>query len=511
MCIGLLFVSVAHADIFGENTTFHPPNTNAYYIAANNISVMWLGVNDTHLYTSLNNFSFNPATNTNYSIWVVNISAFDKTGADVLNYNLTYIYEGTGHHNGTMATSNGSVLLLVQNQTGFYNISIDAPGYAVTESNLTLGATTPLEYNISLLYNRNSLEANIYDEITDTIINNSVLDVIFIGDTLANITNISTSNGSIKLTYFLNDTYEIRYEGSKYPIRSYYITFSGFQYYNITMFSLNYTYTSFITFTVTDSSEVAVKDVVISANRLFPDRSAYKTVAMCRTDADGQCGMYLELLAPYSFTLTKGTVTKFYDPAMLLTTDKTLIFSESSPMKSVQSIHDVNYNFSYNNATNRYKLIYSTTNGLQHKFCVELYNHSYQAVDPHTYYVRSCQTSSSGTILVDEDIENKSIHAVAYYVSDLTGSEQTIVLSSLDETDIPRLSDELNTYGIFFGIIFVVLLGTIGANIGGAGIIIGITLGIGILALSTLISLSWGSVVGFIVLAIMYISGMSKK
>ena len=420
------------------------------------------------------------------------VTAFNLNGTVLTDFQVEY--------NSVDYNSSGLVAY-VPSYNDMINISVKSANYVTL--NVTVNSSN--DY-VAYLEPVTILRLNIYNEKTDTIIDDANFTIEVIGDNISNIFEGSTLNG----TYIINgslppDVYEISYYSDNYPVRYYYIDMNAQSDVNLTLFSLNSTYTYLVTFIVEDNNEDYVRNLIIKANKLFLGRNQYLSVGMCKTNSDGECTMYLETLKPYSWVLQKDELVQNVEAGQLITTTKEFIFNPQRVFEFVGSIYGVQYNLNYTSSDN-FRLDYNVLSGAQYKFCLELYNLTYGSTNQITPFESSCQTGSSGIILIPQSIVNQTIMAKAYYNQNPNTFLETIILGDFD-----KIADHLGIMGLFIALIIILILGLIGVQINPTVGIVTTILGLGITWFIGFFDIAWTYIAGLIVILIILIVGINKK
>lgn len=358
------------------------------------------------------------------------------------------------------------------------------------------------EYKI---YGRGTLNISIYDEITDSLINETMY-VSIIGDSLINISNYTISTGNLNITGLVSDDYEIRYYNGNYPIRSYFFTMDLDGEVELDLFALNSTYASFVTFTTISSNGDTMEGAILRAKRLFPSRLEYKNVAMCKSDDNGECGMYLELLSVYSYDIYYNTETQFIDPYQLISTEKTFTFQPTNLVDDITEVYNIVYSLNYT-GSGYFRYDFATTDGSQHTFCLRLYNKTYGYSDPNNPFTESCTYTSSGILLIEQSIANQTIMAVA------TVSSLKTILATLIAGDNLGLADYLGKFGLFLAFMILLTFTIIGFKVNVQKGIIMFGLGFIFIGLITILDIPqvWSIIASIIGILIITLIGVKDE
>ena len=114
------------------------------------------------------------------------------------------------------------------------------------------------------MYEYNSIVIYIYNEITNTLITDTVT-IDYDSTTLDEQATTSTSNGSKIIDNIAPGNYEISFYGGLYPKRRYYVTLLNNSFVRLNAKLLNDTEGAIITFTVMDKMRKIIKNVSFDA------------------------------------------------------------------------------------------------------------------------------------------------------------------------------------------------------------------------------------------------------
>jgi len=288
-------------------------------------------------------------------------------------------------------------------------------------------------------------------------------------------------------------------ENYSYARRYYFndATINGNNQQDITLYALEDTYATEITFTVQEDGN-NLDGAIIYAERYDIGTGNYLLVAMGQTDASGQTIMYLRYGdAYYKFLIydEDGNLRKTDGPSLLSTTSKTFyLFSsvvEDDYLETWIDLQKIIYSFSYNNVTNVSSLSYSSPAGTPlTQGCLRVTEIDFGGEDEVCY---SCESSASATINclltdLDADYRNEFIVYVnnTYYIMDSS-------YLSLTES----LGDKIGLDGVFISIFIIGLLAFVGLFNPASAIIFAI-LGVILVSMFGLIDLGLTAVVAII-------------
>jgi len=370
----------------------------------------------------------------------INITAYTIGGAAINNFTLI----GTERN---LSTTTGEVYYWT-NATKTLNISIDAPGYAITWALVNFTSGSFGAYNFSL-YTTNSIMFYFRDEETNNLINNVSIELI--SDPFSN--NYSTTNGTLYVDLLSPATYAMRYISDGYFERFYYFTLENRTFTNLTLYLLSNSTGSEVRATVYDENNFEVEDVYIKVLRYDITTNSYKLVEIARTNFEGQTNLHLVLndeFYQFMIEFPFGTLNKITSPTYIYETTLTFqIVAQSEVGERFYKAQDLTYELSFNNATNNFRLSYTDSDNLISKVCLKILKVS---ATKRALYNQSCLTSPSGTILLgvtntSGTTYNAQAYAYfsnpAYYLTGLTHTFETVAIAGL--------------YGIFLIMILTII------------------------------------------------------
>lgn len=174
----------------------------------------------------------------------LNISASNTlTGATITAFSINITDYETGIQEDYASTDNKTSIEIIKGHN--YNITIDAPGYAL--DNKTYNASTNETYqqtNFSL-YTTNSVYIYIYDEATLELINGTLISLTFTDNTTA--TTASTTNGTYYKEGLSDGTWQIKFYSTIYAYRVYTISVANRSTQTLNAYLANSNYTAVFT------------------------------------------------------------------------------------------------------------------------------------------------------------------------------------------------------------------------------------------------------------------------
>lgn len=351
----------------------------------------------------------------------LNVTAVEQSGTAIpyfanstLNHNSTYDLElnltpytaiyASGNAtinnftvNGT-STTNGVVYLRLYNDT--YNLTIsdadDINGVEYANQNATLTASPYLRnYTFTLKYS-NTINISFYDEETGALITPTTvyLEAISISQS----GNYSTTTGTITESFFIPDTYTLRYNALGYADSFYYLTIEDRTFNALNLTLLNTSSSSNVTLNVFDTLGNKLEGAIVKVLKYDVTNNDYDVTQILQTNFEGVAYANIVLNAEYYKFIID------YDGETRLTTNPTYIYGTdltfyvpigTQGMEDFFEEADLSGQITYNYATGLVTFTYSDLDNTASQGCLYAYTRSSYA---NTLVNTSCSSSSSGTV-----------------------------------------------------------------------------------------------------------------
>lgn len=448
-----------------DNTTLlsNVSLNNCFNISASTYNVM----------ASLNNYNtknqsvtipaLSNATYTIENMSSLNLTVFARdalSGAYLNNYqlNLTSINVSgwAGEHHANTANQTFNLI------NGTYNIIIDLDGYALTDAETNVSATS--DTNVTFyLYPTNSLNITFYDEGDNTALSGpNVSFEIILND--ANASAGWTTNSTYWIDNLDAGNYEIRYRatGDGYGERSYYFNLTNRTYNALSLYLLNNTATESITTTLYDEYGNKLEGYVIRLLRYYADVNGYLVVDEGQTNAEGQTVLTAIRNGPYyKFRIVNGA------GEVLKTTSSTQIYDTSISLyvtlgedigETLENLNDVSYQLTWLNSSDQFRFTWDAASGLL--VSVTTYVYEVDNLNGDTLYNSSTSASASGTMYVGVLRQNDTTYKALSYVTFAGETEDTLLDSltvTFDETIV--VFGKLGLYLTFLIVVVLALTG----------------------------------------------------
>lgn len=360
-----------------------------------------------------------------------------------------------------------------------FNISNDGTGtyfYNATFTGLT-GTTyyvNATHWNLlnsstnstTLTFSNAVLNLTFYDEVLDELILWDIITLDIVGEDFAQ--NYSTNTSKIGVYGWTKGDYRLTYDSNKYGKRSYYYTLGSATNYSIDLYLLSTTNATDVTFTAQDASGNELSNATIYLKRYYVATNSYRTVAMERTNEEGEViidvdfnDAFYQLLVTYGDYSLQTIGTRIITTTMFLTID--LI---GDPFEHIDIIDDITTSLTFNNITQTFSFTFLDTTGTNRKGLLEV-----RRITP-TENVLLCNTtdiSSSATLLCQVNTTNP----VGTYLAKgfiMIGSYDLSILREMLEIATGIAIDLKNVWGPsgeFFAILITGFLTSLGAVTGG--------------------------------------------
>lgn len=249
-----------------------------------------------------------------------------------------------------------------------------------------------------------------------------------------------------------------QYSKATYATREYYLYNSTLSNntLNLTMYDGLSASVSGTIFTIKDDALTTLENVYIYAERFYPASNTYKTIAMGKTDSNGQDAIYLFPNTQfYRFILMRdGEILKTTEP-MKMTSSAISFYINllATESKMFDLINNVQFNIDYNDGTNTLLATIVSPSGLYNSICMNVFK------ETGVSQIQECSSCGSGTALILTCPLSSNISYYSIKVYGL-GSFGNIYNGFLDLTQ--GSADTLAGYGIYLSLFMILVIGMIG-------------------------------------------------
>ena len=320
-----------------------------------------------------------------------------------------------------------------------------------------------------------SINITFFDEVTGEKIT-ALVNYNIIGDNFGE--NFSTIASSVKHNDLPFGDYRINYNSDKYTQRDFYISLTNGTTNFYDLYLLSTGNGTDVTFTVQDNSGNELTNATIRLKRYYISTNSYRTVAMSRTNEEGDSlidvdfnDAYYEILITYKEFSLRTIGARIISITRILTLD--LI---PSPFDIPDAIAGVTTSLTFNNVTQTFSYVFTDLTGVSRKGTLEVYK---STATTSGLVCTSTDTTSSGTLLC---VVNTTGIPGTYTAKGFININPKLLTNTLQIfTGVVRQFKAIwGSQGIFFTILIAGTLGGLGAVISPAVGIIMFLVGIAI-------------------------------
>ena len=379
------------------------------------------------------------------------------------------------------------------------NVTLNASGYALDTQELT--ADPYLQNYTFELYIQNSFNITFFNESTNSILDNSTIDIEFISDSTA--FNVSTTNGTYYVDLLTPDSYTIKYniEGSE-VIRDYFTTLNPQSFQELDLYLIDEDISAYYVPEAVDSSSNACQANTISLLRYYVTPNDYKVVEMTRTNSQGQGVLRVKPNNVDYKLLFDGSCGTFTSaPTRIIDTTNTYtITGGQSVLESVQAISDASTSLTYNNATETFVYTWTSTSNVITEGCLEVVKRKNGV---RNNFATTCSYGNTGSVFVTINDTNQSTFFASGRL--YTGTEFSDETTNNLEISFLGGFFELQNYSPFIALIaFIAIMLFVGVS--ATSLVIGAVASLAILSTFQLVNIGAGTLITFFVIggAILY-------
>ena len=388
---------------------------------------------------------------TNANLTITGVNAVDGTPIPFFS---TTVVNNTLFINLTKTEASPHLYNLLQNTT--LNVTFDNTSYALNDTLLVLdNRSTSYTFYV---YTTNSFNISILDEQNASQITDTDFSVEFIGSYQS---YNYTYNGSLYADLIVPDLYQIRYQdingtGQDYGmLRQYYHQLTNRTHNPLDLYALLDSASTEITVNVQNSDTLQRQEgVYVLLQRFYLANNSYETVAMYKTDTQGNAYFDVELSEElYRFVIQNpfGTTLRTTSPAYLQETSYIIYTDdEQTVFNNPISLGQLNATFDWDNTTETLTVNYNDPAGVYGTYTLNLYE---EGVYTNTLVNTSTASSSSGALVVSYAFKNDS-----EYIGTLTVSNSpAIVAASFRISDFTSSMPLANLSLFLVSILFTIM------------------------------------------------------
>lgn len=306
---------------------------------------------------------------------------------------------------------------------------------------------------------RNSINFSLFDEITEILIpGNSTINLI--SDAFTD--NLTAGDGSIFIADLIPGEYRITYSAKKYHERDFYLNILNNTNQSLDLYLLSLGNGTEVTFTVQDESGNDLNNATIRLKRYYTSTNTYRTVAMSRTNEQGETRIDVDFNDAFYETLTTFKAISLRTiGARIITTSFILTLDLiADPFTTIDAVEDVTTSLTFNNATQTFSYVFTDLTGTERTGVITVIQ-----IDPNTETIvcTNTDTSVSATLLCQVNTTNSTgTYAAKGFINVGTNNILTNTLEIVTGLT-QQLKDIWGTQGVFFTVMIAGTLGTLGA------------------------------------------------
>lgn len=271
--------------------------------------------------------------------------------------------------------------------------------------------------------------------------------------------NQSTGNFLVCITPIENtfqvDAYIDYVSNSLFDKRQYYLinNTASNKTQNISAYSLEVSFGTQTTIRVRDEFFNGVPNAIVFIERYYPEDAGFRTVAMARTDDNGEDQVFLRHLVPfYRYTvIVDGVVRKTTSSSKIITavgdtTVVTINLGGEDVVSFINNIQGIDFNMRFDNISRAWIADFADTNNVANNICMEV-----RDLRNNTKYCNDCINTQTGTLTCS--VGSGLVSSTATLYGD--GSPLIVLDRQVHEEFLERIGDTLGETGLFLGALFI--------------------------------------------------------
>ena len=372
----------------------------------------------------------------------------------------------------------GNVTFSLGNNT--YDIIIDAPDHALFFASFFIGSNDTFPNLTFSLSGANSINFSIFDEITEDLILGNETTIDLISETLALTVIINATaegDGTLYVQDLIPGEYRITYDNPKYTKRDFYINVENSTNQSVDLYLLSIGNGTDVTFTVQDNSGNKLTNATIRLKRYYLSTNSYRTVAMSRTNEEGNTQIDVDFNDAFYETLTtfEGFSLRTIGAKIISTTRILTLQLTADPFSLIDGTDDITTTLSFNNITQTFSYVFTQLSGISTTGFLEV---TFVKPTGSSLVCEATDTTSSGTLLCQVNTTN-STGTYTASGSVLIGNKKTQTNTLSEITGIvSKLADIIGEQGFFFAILISGSLAGLGSLVSPAIAVIMFLVGI---------------------------------
>ena len=510
--ITILPPSVNYINIINSSTLEKQNLLCNYSITnANNTIIDWL-VNNTLIKNNSVSFNITDYTNSilglplscrlNNSVPTQSYTSYNYSNDIIIGQNITFYaklnYSLVDISNFQICYSIGCFNTTSNNITIWnYNISDKYifSSFLYQTMNRTLNANVSNQTYIFFPFDSRSITFYFFDSLNNAVINNVSLNLY--GNSLFNVYNYTTNNGTIYAVLTTEDVYTITAQNPNYQISVFElpVTANSYQIKNVYLVNSS----NKITYTILENSNL-VSEVTIKVLKFVSNSWVY--IQECTTSDLGTCSLYLNVPNIYRYEL-------YYNGLLVTSTGNELVdytqrlftisignidFEEFNNLNYIKS----NYVLNYYGSNNTYNFSLSATfpSSEVSRVCMRLYEENST-----TYQFNNCLTYSNQAKIY---VYNEILKNNTYYIEVYTNISGNNYILNKQTINLRKAHTIFGNMGIFLAFLIIIVCALLGIPSPSRIILLGVT-GLTISSIIGFLPISWVGLSGLWILCLLVV------
>jgi hypothetical protein len=515
--VGQLYQAIAYfnaSELFTGNTItsfnasvplqFNTSNSTGwtkFYLKAGdyNISGASAGYFNSTIPFSVSALSTNYFTIANFSTNRLRIDA--KSIIDGSYISAFSIQISNGTYTSQKSTTTGNITFDVLAGTWIMNFS--SPTHANQNASIVVSSSSIYPNYTFSVYTTNSVNISIFDEIIgkpSTFFYGRVVNLDFSSGVFAQ--NYTTNSSIFYVDLLTPSEYQIKYYSDTYTPRIYYFSLENRSNNQIDLYLLSTGNSTSTIINILDNTGNVLEDATVYLQRYYISTNSYKTVAMAKTNEEGQVVFNVEFNNPfYKIIVIYGEFMTVTNGAKIFQTTQTItVETESNPFNELDNIESISSYITFNNATQTFTLNAVNLEGTSLPFTLKV--SKVDGMGTKTQVCSSSDTFSSGSVLCQYNLTLNEGSYIAEgfvslddYVPSVVIAAYQISLNSLQE----QAENVFGRDGLLYSLIISGFFALIGAAAGPIGAMVGFVGGFGVSSLIGLVFFGNGGYTSLVV------------
>lgn len=386
----------------------------------------------------------------------ISISIFSVANSSFVK-NFTIALTGTDFTETLKDENKGNITFSLGNNT--YTFFVSHPRFATTAFSFTVLSNTTYHNLTFSILGLNSINFTVFDELTERLLpENATISIVT--DTFA--TNLTAVNGILYIQDLVPAEYRITTQANKYHQRDFYVSVLNASNQTVDLYLLSTTNGTEVTFTVQDNSGNDLENATIRLKRFYTSSASYRTVAMSRTNSEGDTVIDVDFNDAFyeTFTTFKEFTLRTIGARMISTTLILTLNLLADPFETIDIIDGITTSLTFNNLTQTFSYVFTDLGGINREGTLTVIE-----ITPTTETIlcTSTDTSSGATLICQINTTNTTGSVVAKGFIKVGSNNILTNTKEILGILIRDLKDIWGTQGVFFTILIAGTLGTLGA------------------------------------------------